>query len=73
MRLWIWASNDVVDKITDVKVSGANTGIGNVMANKGGIVITVTYKTTRISFLSAHLAAHEGDVYYKVRGYVLFC
>jgi hypothetical protein len=67
MRLFIWASNEVAEDIADVKVSGANTGIGNVMANKGGIVMTLYYKRTRISFLSAHLAAHEGDVYYQTR------
>lgn len=67
MRLYVWASNHIVEDITDVQISGANTGIGGVIANKGGIVITLKYKTTRMSFLSAHLAAHEGDVYYKAR------
>ena len=37
------------------------------MANKGGIVVTLNFKTTRISFLSAHLAAHEGESHYKAR------
>ena len=50
-----------------VKVSGANTGIGNVLANKGAIVATIECKKTIISFVSAHLAAHEGESYYKSR------
>lgn len=37
------------------------------LANKGGIVCTFTIRKTRISFLTAHLAAHEGDKYYKAR------
>lgn len=49
------------------KVKAENTGIGNVLANKGGIVCTFTIHKTRISFLTAHLAAHEGENYYKAR------
>lgn len=67
MRLFIWASNGVVDDLTQVRVDGANTGIGGVMANKGGIVVSLKYKSTRLSFLTAHLAAHEGESYYKAR------
>jgi 7 transmembrane sweet-taste receptor of 3 GCPR/C2 domain len=67
MRLYIFAHADVYDDINTVRISGANTGIGGVMANKGGIVVTLNYRTTRISFLSAHLAAHEGESYYKAR------
>lgn len=67
MRLQIWARDRVADSITDIRITGANTGIGNVLANKGGIVTTLTYKKTRISFLSAHLAAHEGESHFKAR------
>ena len=67
MRIFIWASNGIVDDITNVMVDGANTGIGGVMANKGGIVVSMNYNTTRLSFLTAHLAAHEGASYYKAR------
>jgi hypothetical protein len=67
MRLYIWACEDLVPYMDNVKVSGANTGIGNVLANKGGIVVSFEYKKTRLSFLSAHLAAHEGESYYQAR------
>jgi hypothetical protein len=67
MRLHIWALDTVLEDITDIKISGANTGIGNVMSNKGGIVVTLNYKKTRITFLSAHLEAHEGESYYQAR------
>jgi len=67
MRLYIFAANEIVEEINEVRISGANTGIGNVMANKGGIVISFTYQMTRLSFLNAHLAAHEGATYYANR------
>ena len=67
MRFQLWASVDVQDDVHSINISGANTGIGNILANKGGIVTSFTYKKTRISFLSAHLAAHEGKSYYKAR------
>jgi hypothetical protein len=67
MRLHVWAAEWVIDDINDIKITGANTGVGNVLANKGGIVLTLEYKKTKLSFLSAHLAAHEGQSYYKNR------
>lgn len=67
MRFSIWVSDRVINQIGGIKISGANCGIGNVLANKGGIVVSLNYKDTRISFLSAHLAAHEGESHYKNR------
>lgn len=67
MRLHLWAKRAILKDIADVRVSGANTGIGNMLANKGGIIATLYYRNTRISFLTAHLAAHEGVSYYKTR------
>ena len=66
MRLFVWALKDVALCIQNIKVTGANTGVGNVLANKGGIVLSMDYQETRLTFLTAHLAAHEGDHYYKV-------
>ena len=67
MRLHIYAWNRVASSIENIKISGANTGVGNVMANKGGIVVSFEYQKTRFTFLSAHLAAHEGKSYYRTR------
>jgi hypothetical protein len=67
MRLHLWAKRTILKDIVDVRISGANTGIGNVLANKGGIIAALYYRNTRISFMSAHLAAHEGVSYYKTR------
>jgi len=67
MRQLVWARSSVAPLIKNVKISGENTGIGNVLSNKGGIIVSMTYQDTRMTFLSAHLAAHEGDNYYKAR------
>ncbi|KAL3935754.1 MAG: hypothetical protein SGBAC_008784 [Bacillariaceae sp.] len=67
MRQLVWARSSIAPLIKNVKISGENTGIGNVLANKGGIIVSMIYADTRLSFLSAHLAAHEGDNYYKAR------
>lgn len=67
MRLHLWATAQVARSITEIQISGANTGIGNVLANKGGIAATACFDKTRVSFVTAHLAAHEGDSYYKAR------
>jgi len=53
--------------VKNLKVSGENTGIGNVLSNKGGIIVSLSYLETKMTFLSAHLAAHEGESYYKRR------
>lgn len=67
MRFHLWATRRIGREIQDFKVSGANTGIGNVLANKGAIVVTVQLKDTSLSFVAAHLAAHEGESYYNTR------
>lgn len=63
--LFVFVRNDMADlaKVCDVK--GENVGFGSVMANKCGIAAVISMGTTRIAFLSAHLAAHEGQ--YKLR------
>ena len=67
MRLYVFALDNVAPFIEDIKCSGANTGLGNVLANKGRIVISLTYLRTRLTFLSAHLAAHEGESFFQSR------
>jgi len=67
MRQLVYARSEIRPGIKNLKTSGENTGIGGVMNNKGGIVVSMTYEGTNLTFLSAHLAAHEGDNYYKAR------
>jgi len=37
------------------------------LPNKGGIKVTLTICRTRLSFVTAHLAAHEGPTHYASR------
>lgn len=70
MRLMIMAKVNISHEIKEnggVSVNGENTGIGSVLPNKGGIVASISLRKTRISFLTAHLQAHEGDKKYKKR------
>ena len=69
MRLFVFVKNELYEReaVSDLSVSAENTGIGRVLNNKGGIVATFMLFQTRISFLSAHLQAHEGQGNYRRR------
>lgn len=53
--------------ISDVKWAAEATGLGHVHDNKGGIVLAMDFLETWICFVSAHLAAHEGEEYKERR------
>jgi len=63
--LFIFLRNDLVNQAKVCDVQGENVGFGSIMANKCGIASVISVGTTRLAFLSAHLAAHEGQ--YKLR------
>ena len=68
MRLFILAHTKLSKDITNVHVAAENTGIGSIMANKGGIIVTLTlHHVTRLSFMTCHLEAHEGLTHYNNR------
>jgi len=69
MRLYLLVKIKLSLQITDLVINGENTGIGSIMANKGGIIVTFTLRNTRLSFFTAHLAAHEGEQYYAARNH----
>eukprot|EP00505_MAST-04D_sp_SCG-Rhode-Island_P001792 Stramenopile-MAST_4_protein_1792 len=58
MRLMVLAHARVANDIKNVKQAAAACGIGHVMANKGGIVISMDYKQHSLCFATAHLNAH---------------
>jgi hypothetical protein len=61
------AAEDVLQTLDVLSVSYQATGKAG-LANKGGIVAEVAVnKTTKLSFLTAHLEAHEGAKHYKAR------
>lgn len=68
MRLVVLVRKELSPLITNVETLAENTGIAGVVANKGGIISTLTIAgKTRISFLTAHLEAHEGKEHYNNR------
>ena len=68
MRLFILAHTTLSKDISNVHVGAENTGIGSIMANKGGIIVTQTLRNqTRFSFMTCHLEAHEGISHYNNR------
>jgi hypothetical protein len=67
MRLHIYLRNELIPALTDATVSAENTGIGHVLANKGGIAARICISSTALSFVSCHLNAHEGEGSYNRR------
>lgn len=63
--LYVFVRNDLAWQCKVCDLRGENVGFGSIMANKCGIAVQISIGTTKLSFLSAHLAAHEGQ--YKLR------
>jgi len=63
MRLTIYARKRYVASgsgcISHVQASRSATGIGGVLGNKGGLVISLCFGHTSLCFISCHLAAHS--------------
>jgi len=60
MRLYVFAKTDHKKHITEVQKAKENTGLGRVVANKGGQIVKLAVYGTTLCFVSCHLAAHEG-------------
>jgi hypothetical protein len=68
MRLFVLVQSHLTQDISNVYIAAENTGIGSIMANKGGIIVTLTFRNmTRFSFMTCHLEAHEGMQHYIQR------
>jgi hypothetical protein len=62
MRLCIFCRRANKDLVRNVQAAKSATGIGGAVGNKGGLVISFTYGTTSLGFVSSHLAAHMGKM-----------
>jgi hypothetical protein len=70
MRLHILARKSLEVQTLSIKAQNTGIGVNGIMnaANKGGIVAELLVeKSTRISFCTAHLQAHEGQERYEER------
>eukprot|EP00049_Salpingoeca_infusionum_P018380 m.356985 g.356985 ORF g.356985 m.356985 type:complete len:494 (+) comp17679_c0_seq1:269-1750(+) len=61
MKLAVFAHSRIDKHVHSYKLSKEATGLMHVVSNKGGIVASITVGDTVISFVSSHLAAHEGE------------
>jgi endonuclease/exonuclease/phosphatase family metal-dependent hydrolase len=59
IRMYIYIRRDMLSLISGVHVGDEATGFGNVMANKGGVAISMTVGNQSVCFVNSHLAAHQ--------------
>ena len=59
MRLVVFATASVLNKVTGMSHKHKATGIAHVYGNKGGLVSSIKFGGTILSFVSCHLAAHS--------------
>jgi len=59
MRLLLIARTTLVPFISDVHTHTEATGVASVLGNKGGVVVALNVRDTRLVFVNSHLAAHQ--------------
>ncbi len=60
MMLLVFMRSDWKSHISDIHMAVERTGVADVGSNKGGIAIRFSLKKVSFTFVSSHLAAHEG-------------
>eukprot|EP01134_Creolimax_fragrantissima_P006018 CFRG6018T1 len=67
IKLLVMVRKSVANHISKVVRSKEATGLGDFIGNKGGCGVKFTVEDTTICFVSAHLAAHEGEKFRERR------
>ena len=67
MRLFVFCKVSLRRLITEVDTGQEATGFAHVMANKGGVAISLRFGGVGVCFVCAHLAAHQGASYTAAR------
>ena len=67
MQLFIFGKKHLRHDVSRLVKSAENTGFLHVFPNKGGICISFNVRDTVLTFISCHLAAHEGNSKCKLR------
>jgi hypothetical protein len=57
MELYVFVKNKYKDQITQIEAETKATGFANVVANKGGVMISFFLGNTSFCFIDCHLAA----------------
>ena len=70
IRCAVFVKNEFLPRITHVAAAHEATGIGNVLGNKGGVLVSFCYAgSIKFAFLNAHLAAHQGATELRNQNY----
>lgn len=65
----IWARKELAANIRDLQIHYTSTGIGNVLANKGGTAIRMDVFDSSLCFVCSHLNAHDENVLRRNQDY----
>ena len=60
MQLLVFIRDEHAEYIDSIEVKQENTGFLSILPNKGGLRISFNVYGTYLTFISCHLAAHEG-------------
>eukprot|EP00299_Pterocystis_sp_00344_P019152 c9528_g1_i1.p1 GENE.c9528_g1_i1~~c9528_g1_i1.p1 ORF type:complete len:561 (+),score=103.89 c9528_g1_i1:26-1684(+) len=63
MKLLIFVQRTMRRAFSELRMTTEATGLMGVYGNKGGILITLTYRGARLSFVNSHLAAHLPHIF----------
>ena len=69
VRMLICARSDVLSFISNVESDAVNVGVGNVLANKGAVAISMRIAGRSFCFISCHLNAHQERVEQRNKDY----
>ena len=61
-QILCYAREKVSRSIHNVAASHEETGLGGLLANKGGLAMSFWIGDTSICFVCSHLAAHQGNI-----------
>jgi len=71
IRALVWARMWIRAGLGNAIETGQEaTGVGHVMANKGGVAVGCEYWGNHITFVNAHLAAHQGQLHRRNEDYL---
>jgi len=65
--LFVFLRKDLLPASRVESIHAENTGLGGILANKGGIAAVLTVASTKLYFLTVHLQPHEGRANFDKR------
>ena len=67
MQLYVLVRKPLMQHVSNIQFAVENTGFFSIFPNKGGVLLAFELYGTKLSFLSCHLAAHEGVNHCEMR------